>query len=410
MDEGFHHETSSYCDFTLFDKNDIEVFNGYTNGTGKLHDILLLESTCTPDDISFSSPFRLNMTGGNNVKFNPGLTTVLWIKANSIDSDDDFILDCQENKDNVHWYEGEDLYLDETRLEKTWEATGEVALLPDDDGIYFDMYFPLPDSDDNDIKIMFRAGPSDQVSGKEITLSLWSVEGYSETSVISNESFRLSSRFRYYTTSIHSISGSSDNLRIRIETQDSGVVLDSLTVIRSSDELGGLITNPVMMDSDKDLIIDGVEQRSGTLWYEAEHFGSGDVVIDSGGSSGYVIRNASNGLISKVPVMMEANNTYRYYYRARSTQDSSWDTVDDFSYNLSDWYAIEDNGTAGVQYEKMHLYLSASNGSISRRVMYTDRIFRTNATFKIGYNVTDPILLGDDARILIGVIDGEDLE
>ncbi|MBN1390101.1 MAG: FG-GAP repeat protein, partial [Candidatus Thermoplasmatota archaeon] len=355
----------------------------------------------------------------NNASFTPGLSRTLWINSYSLDSDDDYILDSQENNENVCWYEGEDFGLTTDQIEPSWDACGEKALKPTSSGSLINKYLPVPPGSDDSIRFMFRLGPQNQVFNQTVKISVWEVDGYTADPLTINQSFILSSRFRYYTTEIFSIDPDTDMLKISIDSTDA-VLLDSFVIIRSDDELDGLITNPVMMDSDKDLIIDGVEQRSGTLWFEAEYYGDGDISPFINASSGHVIYNESlsTNLIS-IPVQLDNGTEYRYYFRSRADQDSEWevyDTFDDVYDFMDNWehvgsgesdgaITIDDSGSGNAHYS---VNVACMDTDISNDVYYSLREFQTNFTCLFNYTVRSETKLGRESRMIFGVVDGDD--
>ncbi len=357
----------------------------------------------------------------NNFQFSVGISKDLWVKGDSTDSDDDFILDSIENQDNVIWYEGEEFITNQSRISYSWSACGEASLLPDEDGVFMDRYLPIPEGDDDYVQLGIRLGQTSEDTGNSVKLSVWEVDGYSASFLLENETYLVSNNFRYYMTPIMEIDSSSDHLKVKVVSDSDQVLLDSVVIIRSSEDLGGQVTNPIMMDSDKDLVIDGVEQRSGTKWFEAEFYGDGDVYNSFEASSGKGVFNETGyGEISSVPVYLEGGKEYRYYFRGRSVQDSDWELVDDFSnaYASDDlWDRIgsldEDDGSFtfdsanNLLYYRIHM--DSQSTDIGRDVLYTNREFRINSTIKIQYNVSSDITLGRDCRFVMGVVDGDDI-
>jgi len=281
---------------TITDKQSNVIYNLGTDSNGQIPTQTIKEYSTGSSGPILYQPIAIS-TGTTNAHIYLATSRDITIYCDG-DMDGDRILDNIEDKQGQLWFEAESHGFGSSHIEydpfalnqyalTTWEDTSNII----DDANFFNTVVETTDPDKS-FKFGFRARAID--SGVSIDISVWDV---GDNQVIIDQNYELDTDYYWYFTEWVDAGG---NGLAKMSISENGVASGNVRIDRlcfipmmSGANRGayeGQLSDPVSSDTDGDLMPDGGEHRSGSIWVEAEHYNTlGTLTSDASYSGSYAV-------------------------------------------------------------------------------------------------------------------------
>ncbi|UCF07168.1 MAG: right-handed parallel beta-helix repeat-containing protein, partial [Thermoplasmata archaeon] len=318
------------------DRDMNQVYSGETAITGKTPAQIITGYTQTATGFTFPTPHTIFLpNGGNEVDVVVDATKDAMLYFGG-DSDIDLIPDTEENSHNVYWFEAEHHVFDKSQVRYDFAASNVLAVVNRTDSrIVIDEFFLTVPA--GTYKLFVRAKSVYETGAARMSMSL----GDGTTTMIMDDTHLLKGHYAWYSTPLFTLIAKKSGDLVAIEAaiedvtstqaNDITIRVDMLMLARLADAAGlptdtafGQITDPLDIDTDDDRLIDSLEVRSDTFWFEGEDFpatGPSQIVDDlSAGNSKAVTSSSADPNTFRIVTMVPTSGTYRLYVKAANAQ------------------------------------------------------------------------------------------
>ena len=259
---------------SIYERDQDLVWSGPTDSAGKIPTQLVSEYVQGYGTIDLASPHRI-VAGSTDAHFYLSISRSLVIYSMG-DMDGDLLPDVLEDIDDQIWYEAEGHGFGESHIVSDPFALNEKALAPWNGTTLIvnrDSFHDTIIGMDREVMVAVRA--RSMVPGDTIVVELTD-ETYTQLMTVN---FQLDTDYFWYLCNWIPIPPSG---RILINVSRVGPPLGDLWVdcisviplwVGTPDNIvafDGQITNPVLRDTDGDIMPDGAERRNGSMWFEGE--------------------------------------------------------------------------------------------------------------------------------------------
>lgn len=312
------------------------AFSGTTNSYGQTNEILLKEFIQESNQITYYSPYLVNINNGENEFMLPMVSKkTLEIHAGG-DTDNDGLTDSEEGGLFTYSLEAESMVfsLDQT-VNDPFASAGMAIKKPSDTDKIVDSRLSSLPAGTYKCYVRARANPS----GSRMSIDIYS----NNNQIVSGETHSVGKDFEWYSTIAQAnqniVLQNNGDITMTVKDMDAitdgKIFVDKIMIVKLKNAQGeatrvvGQITDPTADDTDMDGLIDGGEARNGIFWFEAEDSpGALGLVGVSVASNGKIVSMVNNDLLSiPSPSSDISTGKYQYLVNARSEEAISQPSI-----------------------------------------------------------------------------------